>query len=395
MKLKKFCKEHLDSLLILFILLTVYAVEAAVRPLAAPGEYLFVYQLHRLIPDYPEPRLLLRLPSILLTFAGAGTVWLLGGVWKLKHPGRAAAFYLLFPPVFYIGTSATLMPLLSTGVLLALYGLLKYVHTRAAKERFFTLLGVIPVIIVTAFYIDSDFCNIRDLWGIVAVVTALILVQWFNYLERDKERAGRCLDRFARISSIILLILAVMVMIPVLLRHFKVDFPPDFAIYGRGERIIRPLLMLLLPLLWFNLARGAKKNGKKLILIGGAVAFLLFALPITLPWRVQKNIYWHYMFENIAKELPAGNTVCLAEEKDVPFFREFFKFPTTVIGENSGEIKPDELDKYVEKMLAQNNVLIVCSNDKLETSCPLYTGKRYRAGEFRLFYYFKNGVAGK
>ena len=392
---KKFFRKHQDDLLILMILLALYLGESAIRPLAAPMEYIFIDKLHLLLPEYPDSKLLLRLPSVLATFAGAGAVLLLGKLWNFKHPERAAVFYLLFPPVFYIGTAATLMPLLSAGIMLALYGLLQSSRCSAFKKRFLTILSVLPMVIATAVYVDSAWCTVSDIWMVGTTAAALVIIQYFNYLEQDKERAARCLDRFSRLMSILLILLALLVIIPVLLRHFKVDFPPQFALYRKGERIIRPLIMLILPVIWFNLARNAKKNSKKLLLTGGAAAFLLFTLPITLPWHIQKEIYWHLSFEKISRELPGSGVICYAEKRYLPFFRECFKYNVLPIGKANGETAPENLGKAVAETLKKNDVLIVCSSDRLEKFCPVYAGKRYGIGKFRLYHYFRNGVEKK
>ena len=179
---KKFCKKHQDQLIISLLLLALYIGECAIRPLAAPAEYQFIDQLRTLLPDLPWNRLWSRLPALLSTFAGAGAVMLLGRLWNFKHPERAAVFYLLFPPVFYLGTAATLMPLLSTGILLALYGLLKTSHSSSFKERFLAIISVLPVVIVTALYVDSAWCTVKDLWMPGITAAALVIIQWFNYL---------------------------------------------------------------------------------------------------------------------------------------------------------------------------------------------------------------------
>ena len=395
MSITKFFKKYQDQWIISLILLALYLTESAIRPMMAPGEYNFLYEVHRIFPDYPDNRILLRLPAVLASFAGAVFVWLNCRLWNFKHPGRAAVFYLLFPPVFYSGSAATLLPLLPAGVLAALYGLQKSARTTSLKKRFLTILMVLPVIIAALVYVDSVFCKNSDFWMLAVTAAALVIMQYYNRLEQDKERTERFLNRFSRLMSIILLMLALMVLIPSLLRHFKISFPPEFAFYRAGERIIRPLLMLIMPLIWFHLARESKKNSKKLLLIGGSFAFLLFALPITLPWHIQNKIYWHYSFEKIAREIQPDSTVCFAEKRDVPFLSEFFKFPVTVIGSAPGEVAPETLTETVKKESRKNNVLIVCSSNKLEKSCPLFSGKRYSTGKFRMFYYFKNGVEKK
>ena len=395
MSIKKFFKKYQDQWIISLILLAIYLVESAVRPLIAPYEYQFISDLQKIFPDYPDKDILWRLPAVLITFAGAGIVWLSAKLWKFKHPGQAAVFYLLFPPVFYIGTSATLLPLVSTGVLAALYGLMKSAQTASIKKRFLTILSMLPVIIAALLYIDSALCKTSDLWMLAVTAAALIIMQFFNRLEQDKERTERFLNRFSRIMSVILLLLAIVVLVPSLLRHFKVDFPPEFSFYRAGERVIRPMLMLLMPLVWLHLARESKKNGKKLLLIGGSFAFLLFALPITLPWHIQNKLYWHYSFERISRELPPEPMVCFVEKRDIPFVKRFIKCRIIPIGSASGESTPENLAKAVSGKLGNSNVLIVCSSDKVEKSCPIFTGKRYTTGNFRMFYYFKNGVEKK
>ena len=87
--------------------------------------------------------------------------------------------------------------------------------------------------------------------------------------------------------------------------------------------------------------------------------------------------------------------VCFVEKRDIPFVKRFIKCRIIPIGSASGESTPENLAKAVSGKLGNSNVLIVCSSDKVEKSCPIFTGKRYTTGNFRMFYYFKNGVEKK
>ena len=180
-----------------------------------------------------------------------------------------------------------------------------------------------------------------------------------------------------------------------LLRHFKFSFPEGIAFYGRHERIIRPMLMMIMTIVWLGLARESQKVGKKLFLCSGALAFLLFFLPVTIPWQIQKELYWHHNLTPVLKQIDARNCVCLCRRIEAPFFRRFFRQPLQIIGSKKDEIPTAELKTRVESLLKNSDVLVVCGNRKLEKYCPSLPGKRYSSGKFNFYYYYKSGKINK
>ncbi|MBE6362913.1 MAG: hypothetical protein E7054_04590 [Lentisphaerae bacterium] len=385
----KFLKKHPDQLTGFGLLALLYIGEAAIRPFAGPHEYEFAALLAEKLPEFPQQEFILRLPAILFTLASGVLFYLLTKRFNFKRPGMAAVFYLLFPPVFYHGTGATLIPVLSSGILLAACGIQGFKFKNRAAALSATIAGAA----VSFFYLSSDFCQNADWWTLVTIATVLFIGFIFDRKEKlDKERFMRFINRLILLFAILCGMIAILIWVPVLLRHFKVDFPEGVALYGKHERIIRPMLMLIVTIIWLGLARESKKVGKKLFLCSGALAFFLFFLPVTMPWQIQKDLYWHHTLTPVLKQIDVKNCICLCSKAEAPFFKRFFPKPLMMIGSGKGEIPTAELKTKVENLLKNSDVMIVCNNRQLEKYCPHFAGKRYRTGKFNFYYYYKHGV---
>lgn len=385
----KFLKKHPDQLIGFGLLALLYIGEAAIRPFSGPDEYGFAALLAEKLPEFPQQEFMLRLPAVLLTLASGALFYILVRRFKFKRPGMAAVFYLLFPPVFYSGTSATLLPVLGCGIVLAACGIQGFKFRNRAVAIGATLAGAA----VSFFYLSSNFYRTADLWTPVMIATVLFIGYLFDRKEKlDKERFMRFINRFILLFAILCGMIAILIWVPVLLRHFKVDFPEGVALYGKHERIIRPMLMFIVTIIWLGLARESKKAGKKLFLCSGALAFFLFFLPVTIPWQIQKDIYWHYSLMPVLKQIDAKNCVCLCSKGEAPFFKRFFTRPLLIIGNEKNEIPTAELKSKVESLLKNSDVMIVCSKRQVEKYCPHFAGKHYRTGKFNFYYYYKHGV---
>ena len=384
-----FLKKYMDQLIGIALLILLYAGEAAIRPFAGPHEYGFAALFIEKFPGYMHQEFMLRLPAVLLTLSSGALFYFLTRSFNFKRPGMAAVFYLLFPPVFYYGTSATLIPALSCGVLLAACGITGFKSKKPAAAVGATLAGAA----ISIFYLSSNLCKNADLWILAAIAAVLFICYVFNRKEKlDKERFLRSLNRLILLFAILCGLIAILIWVPVLLRHFKVDFPEGVALYDKHERIIRPMLMLIVTIIWLGLARESKKTGKKLFMCSGALAFVLFFLPVTMPWQIQKELYWHHAFTPVLKRIDVKNCLCLCSKDDAPFFSRFFPRPVLIIGSGKNEIPPAGLKAEVEKLLKNSDVMIVGSSRQIEKYCPFFAGQRYRTGKFNLYYYYKHGV---
>ena len=152
------------------------------------------------------------------------------------------------------------------------------------------------------------------------------------------------------------------------------------------------MLMLIVTIIWLGLARESKKAGKKLFLCSGALAFVLCFLPVTMPWQIQKDIYWHHALTPVLKRIDAKNCVCLCSKDNAPFFSRFFTRPTVIIGDGENETPLTGLKTKVKNLLKDSDVMIVGSSRQMEKHFPFFAGKRYRTGKFNLYYYYKLGV---
>ena len=114
----------------LFLIL-LYFVSLYHRALLTPGEYEFALALKNIFPGI-SGNFLPKIPAAAATLATAGILWLTAAKFKLLHPGNAAALYLCFPPVWYVGTSASAVPLTVFFITLTAGGLF---FARRAEKR--------------------------------------------------------------------------------------------------------------------------------------------------------------------------------------------------------------------------------------------------------------------
>ena len=392
----KFLKKYTDQLIGIGLLMLLYIGEAALRPFAGPEEYDFAARVAEKFPDFPQYEFMLRLPAAMLTLAGGALFYFLVKRLNFKRPGMAAVFYLLFPPVFYQGTGATLLPALSFGVLLAACGIQNFAMQKKFGSRATALAALLAGLGISALCLTSSFCKAADLWILTAMLVIFVIVLLFDRKEkRDKERFLRLLNRLILFFAVIGGLIAILIWIPVLLRHFKVDFPEGVALYGRHERIIRPVLMLIMTIVWLGLAKESQKAGKKLFLCSGALAFFLFFLPVTIPWQIQKDLYWHHTMVPLLKQINAKDCVCLCSKAEAPFFRRFFTKPLRFIGNAQNEIPVEKLKAEVEKAVKTSDVIVVCRTWDIEKHCPVLPGKYYSTGKFNFYYYLKTGGVDK
>lgn len=390
---KKFYEKHGDMLIGFLVMSAIYLAQAALRPLAAPWEYDFIVTLQEHFPGYPDNRFLLRLPSVMASLAGGVVMMHLAALCRIKRPGMTAVWYLLFPLTLYTGTAASGIPFLLLGVLIGVAGALKSAFSPVFSKRAAATVSALPGILLATFYVKSGFCRNSDFFMLLIPLGVLICGKLFSMVEvSDKERFCRLFNRLVLIFAGLLAALGVIIVVPAILRHFKVDFPPKLALYHAGERIFRPMLLVFLPMLWLYLAKEAKKCSKKLLLAAGALGFFVFTLPMTLPWNIQRNVYISYPFERIGKDISRDNTVCFVSASNASFFKKYFTLPVQVYGEKEIDLTPEQMKSKVAEKLKKHNVIVICTRRNEENCAPHFPGKRYVVGKFRMFYYYMNGV---
>lgn len=389
----KFLKKYSDQLIGAGLLTALYLGEAALRPFSGPYEYQFAALVKNVFPGYSQCDFMLRLPAVLLTLASGALFYVFVKRSNFKRPGLSAAFYLLFPPVFYHGTGASFIPVLNCGIMLGGCGILYALKKDNVKTRLLCVIAVIAGLSGIVLYLNSDFFNLKDLGMPAALIVFFILNILADRREKkDKERFLRGINRIAFLCAASAGVLAVLIWVPVLLRHFKVDFPEGVAFYGRHEQLIRPMVMLIITSVWLGLARESKKVGKKLFLCSGALAFFLLFLPVTIPWQLQKDLYWHHSLTPVLKQIDSKNCVCLTAKAEAPFFQRFFSKTVLIAEDGKNAVRPENIKTEVEKLLKTSDVIVVCNSRKLEKQCPVFAGKRYNTGKFNLLYYYKHGV---
>lgn len=373
------------------LLITVlYMASLPLREMFAPWEYEFSMLLHGLIPHYPDMVVLLRLPSALATLVSGLLIFYWAKQAGFKHPGGIALCYLLLPPVFWLGTAATAIPVFVLGCVAAAYGLSMMTKSRSFGNRLKGLVLSLPGVLLAAMIVKSPFvgkmCYFMLLCPVVAVLGGM-LYEKCEKLNKDKLKVF--LDRVSFLCSGVLLAIAVLVLLPAVLRHFKVDFPEKAALYQSGERIFRPVLVLLIPVLWFHLLRHTEKLKAKIAYFGVSIGFLIFMLPLVLPWSVMKNLTPGTAFQRLSREFANRNIAFAADHPSAAVIAAICKKKVKTIGNAPGDITPEKLEKFIEENLEKSDVVIAWTSRNLSGFCPRKPGmRRYVSGKYTLCHYF-------
>ena len=376
---------------VIFFLL--YILSLPWRPFYAPGEYAFIAALLKAIPAYPVNPLMCRLPAAIFTLATALLLDRAGKLCSLKRPGGAAAFYLTLPPVFWMGTLATGLPAVVLGTALVLYGILFLLLTPESPRRFWGAVFIVPGAALAAFAIVRDLVSLHAIWQAILVPAVFAIAIGFEKLEaRHKDKLKMLLNRFSYFCTGLLLTLAALVLLPSLLRYFKVDYPHNLAFYAPGEYIFRPVLVLLVPVLWLHLLRKNSKMTAKLSCLSVAIVFLLFMLPQVVPHTILREKAPVYTVKKFHKELTGSGITYFADRESAVILQVETGIKAQIIGSGEGEIPPEKLADEVKKHLRKGEVCISYCDRKNSKLCPALPGRISFGSEKFSFYRYVGGV---
>ena len=371
-----------------FILLAVlYALGSWLRGIWAPREYsaaLEVYNIFPVLRDYSLK--VLRVPAVIASFATALLVFLSARLLRFSHPWRVAALYMVLPPVYYLGTAVNGAALEGFAVFASLTALLAASILKNFVAKFFVLLTAVPFVWFSAAFAQSPFWSDLSIVAIVAPVAAVIAGVVGEYLER-KDKLGAFLNLFSHIVCKMLLCVSMLIFLTSVLRS-KWSLLEEFALFKAGESISRPVLGLLVPMLWIHVSRGVTEIRKKLAFTAIGVGFLIFSLPFILPWEAEQNFVPEHFFKTLPAEYKSGSNLFYADNHWSPVLE--CKGKNVIALE---DISGENTVENIENKLQSQDVIFIYRKDRsgkmLDVNIPGYAKERIFSGENRVVRYLK------
>lgn len=377
------------------VLTGLYLAALPLRPLFAPEEYLYCLELIERWPGYWQNLFMWRLPSALAVLLSALLIYKAAHYFGYKRAGGCAVFYLLLPPVFWIGTAASFEPFWVLGSNAVIFGA---VFMFLAGGKWYRKLYGIPVAAAGAVCI-WQLCRMRWYsthlwWQVLLPAAALGIWKILELLEkRNKDALKRHLNRLSYFISGLLFAVSLLILLPPVLRHFHVNYPAGLSFYAPGEHIFRPIVVLLIPVLWFHLMRTVSKLSSKLSMFAVAVGFFLFMLPQVIPWRMLRDLAPEYMVQKYRKELAGNDIVYYADRESAAVLRVELGVKSRSIGSRPGDISPEKLYNTVLKQIEKSDVCVAVSRRELLKSCPPHMARRsFGSGDYTFYRYSKRSA---
>ena len=252
---------------------------------------------------------------------------------------------------------------------------------------------IVPGAVLAAFAICKNLVSFHAIWQTALVPVTFAVAYGFEKLEvHSKDKLKLLLNRFSYFCTGLLLTLAVLVLLPSVLRCFKVNYPHNLAFYAPGEYIFRPILVLLVPVLWLHLLRKNNKMTAKLACLSVSVSFLLFMLPNVVPNNILREKAPVYTVKKFQKELTGGNVTYFADAESAAILQVETRIRAQIIGSGAGEIPPAKLADEVKKHLRNGDVCISYCDRKISKICPVLPGRISFGSEKFSFYRYIGGA---
>ena len=355
------------------LLALLYFAALRSRGFVSDAEYDFAVKFREFYPTL-EGTVIPRLPAVFATLITGAMLYLAACKLKLSSPGTAAVLYLCFPPVWFIGTSASAAPLLGLLTSVAAAGLLISRKAQNPSSKFagfaFGAVGAVGA----AFFAQSGFFS----WlGVIMAFLPILFLTLAIRLEKlnDNDMANSKINRLAIFLAVMFILLLVILIIPPACRFLKVEYPDSLSIYPAGTRLFRPALSLLAPLLWLYMVKETKHYAGKIAVIGMALGFFLLTMPFSLPWEKLFNTMQEKHIQPFKAELLANDPVIFADDTSAASTSYCLNKAVTKVNRirrETNSIHPDELKTKISNTLATgtNDVVVVSADGELESFLP-------------------------
>lgn len=366
-----------------------YGVSLPFRPLFAPDEYDFAVRMMHFFPEISglvSPKL----PALAATMLCAGVIWTTAAKMKIFRPWSAAVIYLLLPPVWFYGTAALPVQIVVLSISLTVMLLYFARKSNHKASRACCSILAIAAALGTALLGKSDFFS----WAAVPMALLPILsLHAAAKLERldDRNRAEKVLDRIGGFLAFLLLFALALLLAAPLCRCFNCPCPEFLIFYPPGKRLFIPAMALIVPLLWFFMSSKAAKSTEKLLCIAAGVAFVLLALPPSLPWHRFLHDLPGRATADLAKELGRSNAEYFADRNYDAVIAYEWRVPVTVFGRRDGELHPEKLKDVITRALKKSDVIIALSSNNYDTFLPRENRIVYTSGSNRRIIRYSGG----
>ena len=373
--------------ILLFALL--YGVTLPFRPLFAPGEYDFAAFMLKIFPGMTG-NILPKLPALAATMLTATLVLLLATRMRLSRPWIATVVYLVLPPVWFFGTSAAAEQIFALAVTLTV--LLFYLGHKTPNIGLKTLCGVlaVPAAVGAAFILKWEHFSAAC---VLMAPVPLLSVAFAAYLEKldDQGKATGLLNRLTFLLALLDILLLATLLVSPICRRFKLACPGIFHLYVPEGGILRPALSLVIPLLWFFLAKGAANIGHKVICLAVGIGFVILTLPASLPWsRLIRDMPGEAVMQ-LKEELQKGSPTCFADVRYAGAIEYQLRLPVTLFGRGEGKLRPAELRSAIADALRSGDVLVALSDRDYDSYLPKGAGQVYQSGAGRRIIRYSGG----
>ena len=351
------------------LLVLLYLAALSCRGFTSTAEYEFAVNARGIFPTL-YGTFIPKLPAAIATLLTGAMLYMAAKKFKLGNPGTAPVLYLCFPPVWFIGTSASSAPVLAFLLSLAAVGLLAARKERKPLYKFAGLISGIAGATGAAFFAQSGFFN----WsGVVMAFLPVLFLTWAIRLEKqdDSGSAGSKMNRLAIFIAVVFILLLIFLVIPPVCRFLKIDFPEALTIFPKGTKLYRPALALIAPLLWLFMVRETGKYAGKIAIIGIALGFFMLTMPPSLPWNKLSGVIQEDYLMPFKAELLAGNPVFFADYNTAyPISYCLNRKVNLISRREKGAIHPDFLKQQLTDALKKNDVVVASADGELESFLP-------------------------
>ncbi len=351
-----------------FLAALLYIVSLNYRGMLSTGEYEYALMLKAYFPGLTGS-FLPKLPAALATLLTAGLLWLTAAKLRLLHPGSIAGFYLCFPPVWWIGTSASPAPVLALCISLAAAGLFITRRSNDMIVKFSTLAAGITGAVLAAIIAQSKFFT----WsGVISGFLPATFLTFGVYLDKLDLRglALRRLNRMAVMTAMLFALLLIYFLLPSLARILKVDLPGSFSTLSRGVQLYRPALALLIPFLWICIALKSDRFSEKSFFICFAIGFVMLTLPPAVPWNRLSAIPGKAELEQMIPEISRNNPVYFADDSTWAAISYTLDTPVRCVGRSADDLPPDQLAGKIREALHDGDVIVISARGELDYFLP-------------------------
>ena len=351
------------------LLIMLYLLSICFRGLLSPQEYEFALQLRELCPRV-SGAILPKLPAAAATLFTALFLWLAAMRLKLLHPGAAPCMYLTFPIVWWVGTSASPVPVMALLITVAAAGLFVSRREERLAGKLIGFAGGVAGATGAACFAKSGFFSWDALAMALLPILCLILAVRLEKLD-DRGMAAPLLDRFGIFMAMLLLTMLAVLVLPPLCRQFKVSYPAYLTLFRPGESLYRSALAVFVPLLWLFLARKGEKSEEKIFLLCFASGFLLLALPPSLPWARLSSTLSPETLGPLKKELFSDRpATCFADDSSAAALKYCLDIPVIRVGRGPNDLPPSLLRNEMIECLASEDVIVASHRGELDAFLP-------------------------